>query len=246
MKKKSSPRSAFFIFRISAALCLLLSSIFLALLGSGAFSSSVLAGAKASSAPAESTATDAAKDVEEFSPADQNGRFRYLIEFAEPGLLNRTGTPKDQRFDPNRPEVQAQRALLVAEQAAHVQAMNSAVGRTLDVTHHFVATHSGVATRLTPAEADSVRNVPGVKSVERERVYEPDTYRGPTFIGADKIWDGTAVPGGVGTTGSGHRHRHARYGRRLDPSVICQRCSLRPRPGGRAEQADQFSGLFQH
>ena len=38
MKKKSAPRSAFFIFRITAALCLLLSGIFLALLGSGAFS----------------------------------------------------------------------------------------------------------------------------------------------------------------------------------------------------------------
>ena len=40
-------------------------------------------------------------------------------------------------------------------------------------------------------------------SVERERVYEMDTFRTPFFIGADKIWDGTAVPGGVGTRGQG-------------------------------------------
>ena len=30
-----------------------------------------------------------------------------------------------------------------------------------------------------------------------------DTFRSPFFIGADKIWDGTAVPGGVGTRGQG-------------------------------------------
>ena len=133
----------------------------------------------------------------------QNGRFVYLIEFAEPGLLRRTGTANDAPFDPNTPQVKAQTAAVVAEQATHVEAMNSAVGRPLDVTHHFLVTHSGVATRLTPAEADSVRNVAGVKSVERERVYELDTYRGPTFIGADKIWDGSAVPGGLGSRGQG-------------------------------------------
>ncbi len=64
-------------------------------------------------------------------------------------------------------------------------------------------THSGIATRLTPEEAQIVRMMPGVASVERERVYEMDTFRTPFFIGADKIWDGTAVPGGVGTRGQG-------------------------------------------
>ena len=64
-------------------------------------------------------------------------------------------------------------------------------------------THSGIATRLTPEEAQIVRMMPGVVSVERERVYELDTFRTPFFIGADKIWDGTAVPGGVGTRGQG-------------------------------------------
>ena len=64
-------------------------------------------------------------------------------------------------------------------------------------------THSGIAARLTPEEAQIVRMMPGVASVERERVYEINTFRSPFFIGADKIWDGTAVPGGVGTRGQG-------------------------------------------
>ncbi|MEO5721282.1 MAG: S8 family serine peptidase, partial [Chthoniobacterales bacterium] len=200
MKKKSAPQSAFFIFRITAALFLFLSGIFLALVALGAFPSNVIAQAKSSSAPAS---VDTAQEVERFSPADEDGRFVYLIEFAEPGLLHRPGTSTEGRFEPNKPESHAQLAQVTAEQAAHLQAMNAAVGRPLVVTHHFAVTHSGIATRLTPAEADSVRNLAGVASVERERVYELSTYRGPTFIGADTIWNGSAVPGGAGSRGQG-------------------------------------------
>ena len=45
--------------------------------------------------------------------------------------------------------------------------------------------------------------LPGVAAIEREVVYELDTYRGPTFIGADAIWTGSGVPGGVGSRGEG-------------------------------------------
>ena len=64
---------------------------------------------------------------------------------------------------------------MVAEQAAHLKAMNAAIGRSLEVTHHFLATHSGVATRMTPAEAERVRRVEGVKSATRERVNQLDS-----------------------------------------------------------------------
>ena len=36
--------------------------------------------------------------------------------------------------------------------------------------------------------------LPGVKSVKAVGLKNADTFRGPKFIGADKIWDGTAVP----------------------------------------------------
>ena len=65
-------------------------------------------------------------------------------------------------------------------------------------------THSGIAARLTPEEAQTVRGLPGIKSVERERLYHTTTFRSPEFIGANQIWDGTAVPpGGSGTKGEG-------------------------------------------
>ena len=111
----------------------------------------------------------------QFSPADKSGRFVYLIEFAEPGLQHRLGSTEGKGLQPNSREAQAQRDLMVAEQAAHLKAMNAAVGRSLEVTHHFLATHSGVATRMTPTEAERVRRVAGVKSVTRERVNQLDS-----------------------------------------------------------------------
>ena len=56
---------------------------------------------------------------------------------------------------------------------------------------------------MTPEEAQAVRALPGIQSVERERLYHATTFRSPEFIGADQIWNGTAVPGGVGTKGAG-------------------------------------------
>ena len=69
------------------------------------------------------------------------------------------------------------------------------------MSHYFLMSHSGIAARLTPEEAQAVRGLPGIKSVERERLYHTTTFRSPEFIGANQIWDGTAVPGGVGTQG---------------------------------------------
>ena len=145
-----------------------------------------------------------ARNAVEYSPADKDGRFVYLIEFAEKGLLHRQTLGRGEHFNPNTPQAQTQRAQITSEQAGHVQGMTMALGRELHVTHHFLVTHSGIATRLTPEEAQIVRGLSGVKSVERERLYHVTTYRSPTFIGADKIWDGTAVPpGSSGTRGEG-------------------------------------------
>jgi subtilisin family serine protease len=140
---------------------------------------------------------------EALSPADENGRFVYLIEFAEPGAVHRTPRAARARFDPTTAAAQNAIAQIQAEQAGRLDAIGRLLGAAPEVTHRFLMTHSGVAARLTEQEAMLVRTVPFVKSVERERLYELDTYRGPQFIGADTIWDGTNVPGGVGTKGEG-------------------------------------------
>lgn len=128
----------------------------------------------------------------------------YLIEFSEPGLLSfqQSRTPQ-QPFDAQAPEVRAWAAELQRQQADYRSAMAAMLGRPIEVTHHYLATHSGFAARLTADEAARVRKLDGVRKVEAEQVETLDTYRGPTFIGADTIWSGANVPGGVGTRGQG-------------------------------------------
>ena len=125
-------------------------------------------------------------------------------------LSSRKGEPCNARIvRPVKPSVRMRHKprrfwlKLQRNKAAHVQAIDRAIGRSVQPTHLYLATHSGVAARLTPSEADIVRTQPGVKSVERERVYDLDTFLGPPLIGAPSIWNGSAVPGGVGTRGQG-------------------------------------------
>lgn len=128
----------------------------------------------------------------------------YLIEFAEPGMLRfqQARTPSAP-FNANDPDVLAYKSELMRAQADHKAAMSTMLGRSVQVTHYYLATHSGMAARLTADEAAQVRRLPGVTSVQADREEHLDTYRGPSFIGADSIWNGTAVPGGVGTRGEG-------------------------------------------
>ena len=214
MKKKSPSQSAFLNLRVLTALAVFLSGICLALAGLGTFGNASRqakqtaqrSGGKSSTVPNSSSHSfshaSSRRNVE-YSPADSQGRFRYMIQFAEKGMLPRQTRPAGQRFQANSPQAQTLRATVMREQAGHIQAMNRELRRELNVSHFFLVTHSGIAARLTPEEAQAVRGLPGIKSVERERLYHTTTFRSPEFIGADQIWDGTAVPGGVGTRGEG-------------------------------------------
>src|SRR6185312_6142884 len=213
MKKKSPSQSAFLNPRVLIALAVFLSGICLALAGLGTFGNASRqskqtaqrSGGKSSTGANSSHSFSHARSGRnvEYSPADNDGRFRYMIKFTEKGMLHRQ-TRSGQRLQMNSPEAQTLRAQVMTEQANHIQAMNRALGHGVDVSHYFLATHSGIASRLTPEEAQAVRGLPGIKSVERERLYHTTTFRSPEFIGANQIWDGTAVPpGSSGTKGEG-------------------------------------------
>src|ERR1043166_5521935 len=200
MKKKTTSQSAFFNSRVLLSFVFCSIGIFLALLGSGAFSNTF---AQSKNSVPDSLTAPGSEEIELLSPADNNGRFVQMIEFVEPGMMHRIVRQPNERFRADTPQARAALDQVKTEQVAHLQAIASPSGRQPVVTHHFTVTHSGIATRLTPAEAQIVRMMPGVAKVERERLYTLDTFRSPFFIGADKIWDGTAVPGGVGTRGQG-------------------------------------------
>lgn len=215
MKKKSSSQSAFLNLRVLIGLVVFLSGVCLALASLGTLSNasrqsrqpaqrSLGKSPAATKSSSHSLAHAAGRRDVQYSPADNDGRFRYMIEFAEKGMLQRQTRARGQRFQANSPQAQTLRAAVMGEQAGHIQAMNRALGHDLNVSHYFLVTHSGIAARLTPEEAQTVRGLPGIKSVERERLYHVTTFRSPEFIGANQIWDGTAVPpGSSGTRGEG-------------------------------------------
>ena len=132
----------------------------------------------------------------QYSPADEQGRFTYMIEFLEPGLIAQHQQRSNQKFDYSSPANLSAREELIEIQAGHISSIGQTIGRSAQPSHHYLATRNGIALRLTPAEAERVLSLPEVASLKRERVYELNTFRGPEFIGAGSIYDGSAVPDG--------------------------------------------------
>lgn len=131
----------------------------------------------------------------ELSPADEQGRYRYLVTLGNDGLLQRGVLPRKGEQSAVRSQAFASvQAELQAVQADALTAINQDIGREVEVSHYFLVSSNALGVRLTPAEAERVLALPGVQSVERERVYQLDTYRGPGFIGAASLWDGSAAP----------------------------------------------------
>lgn len=143
---------------------------------------------------------------------------RYLVRFAEPGLLHYAGErpglartapaslPFRSRFEADSAAARAYSAHLATQRAAHLAAIAQALGRTVTPAFHYEVTYHGVSLPLSEQEAATVAALPGVVGVAPVKVQQPLTYRGPTFIGADAIWDGSAVPAyAAATRGQGIR-----------------------------------------
>ena len=147
-----------------------------------------------------------------------NGVEVYIVEFDEPGLVNH----KDNSFGvaATAPSATGKRkldmqsraavdysALLESRRANYLLDINAALGRSggqgLAVTHTYSVTMNGLAAEMSAAEAAKVALVPGVKSVRPAGVEYLNTYRGPKFIGAGSIWDGSATPTLTGHLGKG-------------------------------------------
>ena len=146
--------------------------------------------------------------------AASSGAQTYMIRFDEPGVLHYPGgtqgipatalsTTLQRKIDVRSAAAHAYQTYLDERRSSHLAAIESALGRHLAVTHRYAITMNGVAATLTPDEASRVARMPGVASVRASRAFVLETYRGPEFIGADSVWNGSAVPGGVGNRGEG-------------------------------------------
>ncbi len=92
---------------------------------------------------------------------------------------------------------------LTGRHTQFIAAMEQTLDRSVDVLFRYDVVLNGLAARLSAQEAVLVAALPGVVDVQPQTIEFPDTDAGPTWIGAPGIWDGSAVPGGVGTKGEG-------------------------------------------
>lgn len=136
----------------------------------------------------------------------------YIVKFGETGVLHYAGDLPGMRatrpqstglrkLDAKSPASLAYRDYLRGIRETRLVEISSAIARPVSAAHDYDIMFHGVALDLTAAEAQRLRSVPGVISVELGGTYELDTDAGPALIGAPNVWNGTAVPGNVSVRG---------------------------------------------
>ncbi|MDT8438653.1 MAG: S8 family serine peptidase [Wenzhouxiangellaceae bacterium] len=143
---------------------------------------------------------------------------RWIVELVDPPTLEFTGTnlavqavgtPERTffeatapavtgpgRFDVEAPHVRAYHAFLQDRQADFLIAARHELGRDLLLEGAFQHVANGVVLTLTRAEAERLQELPGVHSVQRERLYHLELASGPRLIGARALNDGgNQLPG---------------------------------------------------
>ncbi|MBA3564764.1 MAG: S8 family serine peptidase [Gammaproteobacteria bacterium] len=139
-----------------------------------------------------------------------SGKHIYIVQFEEAPLatyrggiegLKATSTRGAGQLDAKSAASVAYLGYLSAKQAGYRQKIAAKIGST-EVKFTYQHALNGFAMRMTQQDAMQVAGIPGVKRIERERIHELDTDRGPIFIGAPGVWDGTAT-GGLEAQGEG-------------------------------------------
>ncbi|MFK7886461.1 MAG: S8 family serine peptidase, partial [Gammaproteobacteria bacterium] len=151
-----------------------------------------------------------------------SGEHRYIVQLADAPLatyrggvaglratsidasLNERGQ-RDRKLNTKSAAARAYVSHLDRQQASFMQAARTATGRELKTEHTYTRSFNGVSVPMTQQDAMEVAKLPGVVRVTRDTEHALDTDRGPEFIGATTIWDGSALEGiGVaGTQGEG-------------------------------------------
>ena len=98
----------------------------------------------------------------------------------------------EKRLNVRSPESLAYLAYLEKRHAELTAELEALLGRTLEIPHRYRVATNGLALHLTPAEAERVRDLPQVRSVEPDQVYRLQTHAGPQWLGADLVWEGLA------------------------------------------------------
>jgi uncharacterized repeat protein (TIGR01451 family) len=166
-------------------------------------------------APAATAASDSTRDLKPAtaSPAQAlkkgtvldlgtaAGPETYIVQLDSPAIPTRSvaGEKGVQRSE----SAAAYGKELKSEQADLTSSIARITGSSPKVLDSFTHAINGITVKLTRQQAQRVARIDGVKAVQVDFTRQLTTDRGPRWIGADTIWEGTSVPSGVGSKGEG-------------------------------------------
>lgn len=121
-----------------------------------------------------------------------------------PGLSATAATVLGEaRLNPDSPAATAYLEFLKTQLDGLVTQAEATLGRSLNVEHRMFHALTGFTAKMTPAEAERVASLPGVRRVEAPILFELQSDNGPAWIQADAVYDGSAMGADVGTMGEG-------------------------------------------
>jgi uncharacterized repeat protein (TIGR01451 family) len=126
----------------------------------------------------------------------------YIVQLDAPAVPTRANA--ESRSGARTQSESAYRRDLRAEQADLVSSISRVTDGSATVLRRYTEALNGIAVQLTRAEAEKVAELDGVAAVQVDFERELTTDKGPEWIGAPTIWDGSNVPAGfAGTKGEG-------------------------------------------
>jgi hypothetical protein len=154
-------------------------------------SSAALSAVAALSVPI--TAVDAAPSAESKAEAKKYSNNLYIVRMADAPVVTYDGSVKGyaatkprkgDKIDPYSPQVSNYKSYLESRQDA---ALARVGGRKV---YSYGYAFSGFAAELTQSQADALKSAPGVISVTKDEIRQPDTATTPAFLGLN-------APGGL-------------------------------------------------
>lgn len=116
----------------------------------------------------------------------------YIVQLDAPAVPTRASA--ESRGEAGTQSESAYRSELKSEQADLVSSISEVTGGSAKVLYRYTEAINGIAVNLTRAQALKVSRLDGVAAVQVDFERELTTDKGPEWIGADTIWDGTNVP----------------------------------------------------
>lgn len=133
-------------------------------------------------------------------PALAAERAVYLVEFERPALSEFRGDPgrglkatlTAHGVDLDSKAAQDYLKHLAEGELRFLSAAGERLQRAPQLRASYRLVYSGVALELSASEADALRDLPGVRSIQPEPIYTLDSDAGPGFVGAPVVWAGSA------------------------------------------------------